>query len=137
MARVTVEDCTEIVPDRFDLVLLAARRAKQIATGAELTVDRDNDKDSVVALREIAEETINPDTLQEDLVYSFSKRRFYEPKVDPDALEDSSSDDIKEMFANEIAASQLPSDDEPLITPADAEAPAGMSFGDDDVEVED
>ena len=68
MARVTVEDCVDKVSNRFDLVLLAAQRARQISGGAELTIDRDRDKNPVVALREIAEETVRPDHLQEAVV---------------------------------------------------------------------
>ena len=68
MARVTVEDCVDKIPNRFDLVLLAAQRARQISGGAELTIDRDRDKNPVVALREIAEETITPAELQESVV---------------------------------------------------------------------
>lgn len=68
MARVTVEDCVDKIPNRFDLVLLAAHRARQISGGAELTLDRDRDKNPVVALREIAEETVTPDTLAESAV---------------------------------------------------------------------
>lgn len=64
MARVTVEDCVDKVPNRFELVLLAGQRARQISSGASLTVDRDNDKNPVVALREIAEETIKPADLR-------------------------------------------------------------------------
>lgn len=67
MARVTVEDCVEKVPNRFELVLLAAQRARDIRSGAELTVERDNDKNAVVALREIAEETVNLETLRHEL----------------------------------------------------------------------
>jgi DNA-directed RNA polymerase subunit omega len=67
MARVTVEDCIDKVTNRFDLVLLAAERAREISGGAELTIDRDRDKNPVVALREIAEETIRPEQLQEAL----------------------------------------------------------------------
>ena len=70
MARVTVEDCVDKVENRFDLVLVAAQRARQISSGAELEVDRDNDKNSVVALREIADEKITPDALQETLIHS-------------------------------------------------------------------
>lgn len=73
MARVTVEDCVDKIPNRFDLVLLAAQRARQISGGAELTLDRDRDKNPVVALREIAEETVRPDTLQESLVGGLQK----------------------------------------------------------------
>ena len=70
MARVTVEDCVEKIPNRFDLVLMAAQRARQIATGADLTVERDRDKNPVVALREIAESTVKPADLREALVSS-------------------------------------------------------------------
>ena len=73
MARVTVEDCIEKVPNRFDLVLMAAQRAKNIASGAALTIDRDNDKNAVVALREIAEGTIDPASLEENLVSGMQK----------------------------------------------------------------
>ena len=68
MARVTVEDCVDKVPNRFELVLLAAHRAREIATGGQPTVDRDNDKNPVVALREIAEETQGADALRERLI---------------------------------------------------------------------
>ena len=68
MARVTVEDCVDKVPNRFDLVLFAAQRARQISGGAELTLDRDRDKNPVVALREIAEETVLPDNLEDAIV---------------------------------------------------------------------
>ena len=68
MARVTVEDCVDKIPNRFDLVLRAAQRARQISGGAELTIDRDRDKNPVVALREIAEETVTPEDLGESLV---------------------------------------------------------------------
>ena len=68
MARVTVEDCVDKIPNRFDLVLLSAQRARQISGGAELTIDRDRDKNPVVALREVAEETVRPKELQEALI---------------------------------------------------------------------
>lgn len=74
MARVTVEDCILHVPNRFDLVLLSAQRAKQISSGNPLTVDRDNDKDSVISLREIADQTVSLDGLEDALVQSFFKR---------------------------------------------------------------
>ena len=73
MARITVEDCVDKVPNRFDLVLLAAHRARQISGGAELTIDRDRDKNPVVALREIAEETVKPRHLEEALVGSLQR----------------------------------------------------------------
>ena len=68
MARVTVEDCVDKVPNRFELVMLAAHRAREIAAGSPLTIDRDNDKNPVVALREIAEQTVRPDNLKESVV---------------------------------------------------------------------
>lgn len=73
MARVTVEDCIEKMPNRFELVMTAAQRARKIGIGEALTVDRDNDKNTVVALREIAEETVSIEELQEDLIKSFQK----------------------------------------------------------------
>ena len=73
MARVTVEDCVDKIPNRFDLVLLAAERARAISGGAELTVDRDRDKNPVVALREIAEETVRPSVLKENLIQSLQR----------------------------------------------------------------
>lgn len=73
MARVTVEDCIDKVENRFELVLLASHRARQISQGQPITVDRDNDKNPVVALREIADETLSPDDLKEDLIHSLQK----------------------------------------------------------------
>ncbi|AVO38398.1 DNA-directed RNA polymerase subunit omega [Pukyongiella litopenaei] len=70
MARVTVEDCVDKVPNRFELVMLAAHRAREISAGAEITVDRDNDKNPVVSLREIADETQGADDLRERLIES-------------------------------------------------------------------
>jgi DNA-directed RNA polymerase subunit omega len=73
MARVTVEDCIDKVENRFELVLLASHRARMVSSGAQITVDRDNDKNPVVALREIAETTISPGDLKEDLIHSLQK----------------------------------------------------------------
>jgi len=73
MARVTVEDCIDKVENRFDLVLLASHRARMISSGSQITVDRDNDKNPVVALREIAETTVSPGDLKEDLIHSLQK----------------------------------------------------------------
>ncbi len=73
MARVTVEDCIDKVDNRFELVLLAAHRARMISSGSPLTIERDNDKNPVVSLREIADETVNPDDLKEDLIHSLQK----------------------------------------------------------------
>ena len=73
MARVTVEDCVDKIPNRYELLMVAAQRAKDISSGSPLTVDRDNDKNSVVALREIAEETVSIEELQRSLVMGLQK----------------------------------------------------------------
>ncbi len=73
MARVTVEDCIEKIPNRFDLVMLSSQRARQISAGEEILVDRDNDKNPVVALREIADEQVSVDELSEAVITSFQK----------------------------------------------------------------
>jgi len=84
MARVTVEDCVDKVENRFELVLLASHRARMIASGAPLTIDRDNDKNPVIALREIADQTIAPEDLKEDLIHSLQKYvEVDEPEPDP------------------------------------------------------
>jgi DNA-directed RNA polymerase subunit omega len=74
MARVTVEDCVDKVPNRFELVMLAAHRARELASGVPLSVDRDNDKNPVVALREIAEETLTVDQLREAAIESHQRQ---------------------------------------------------------------
>ncbi|MAY46896.1 DNA-directed RNA polymerase subunit omega [Marinibacterium anthonyi] len=87
MARVTVEDCVDKVPNRFELVLLAAHRAREVAAGAPITVDRDNDKNPIVALREIAEETQSADELRERLIESNQNQiEVDEPEEDAMAL---------------------------------------------------
>jgi DNA-directed RNA polymerase subunit omega len=73
MARVTVEDCIDKLPNRFELVLLSAHRARMISQGAPLSVERDNDKNPVVALREIADETVNTDDLREEYIHAMQK----------------------------------------------------------------
>ena len=92
MARVTVEDCIDKVDNRFELVLLAGHRARQISQGAQITVPRDNDKNPVVALREIADETLSPDDLKEDLIHSLQKHvEVDEPESDGQELTDQST----------------------------------------------
>jgi len=87
MARVTVEDCVDKVPNRFELVMLAAHRAREISAGAEISVDRDNDKNPVVSLREIAEETQSADELRERLIESNQTQiEVDEPEEDAMAL---------------------------------------------------
>jgi DNA-directed RNA polymerase subunit omega len=91
MARVTVEDCIDKVENRFDLVLLASHRARMISSGSQITVDRDNDKNPVVSLREIAETTISPEDLKEDLIHSLQKHvEVDEPESDGQELTDQS-----------------------------------------------
>ncbi len=91
MARVTVEDCILLVPNRFELVMMAGARAREIASGAVLHVDRDRDKNPVVALREIAEEKLSLDVMKENLVKGYQRR------VDSD----SSEEELKELMAEE------------------------------------
>jgi len=87
MARVTVEDCVDKVPNRFELVMLAAHRAREITAGSPLTVDRDNDKNPVVSLREIAEETQQADDLRERMIESHQTQiEVDEPEEDSMAL---------------------------------------------------
>ena len=89
MARVTVEDCIDKVDNRFELVLLAGHRARQISQGAAITVPRDNDKNPVIALREIADETLSPGDLKEDLIHSLQKHvEVDEPESDSAEIAD-------------------------------------------------
>lgn len=102
MARVTVEDCIDKVDNRFELVLLASHRARQISQGAPITVDRDKDKNPVVALREIADETLSPDDLKEDLIHSLQKH------VEVDEPEQEAGS----MISNVVAAAKGDDEDE-------------------------
>ena len=104
MARVTVEDCVEKVPNRFELVALAAQRARHISAGAALTVDRDDDKNPVVSLREIAAETVQLDELKEDLIKSLQRH------VEQDEPEDDLVDDM--AIRQELAGEGGAGDDE-------------------------
>ncbi len=95
MARVTVEDCIDKVENRFELVLLAGHRARLISQGAPITVDRDNDKNPVVALREIADEMLSPDDLKEDLIHSLQKHvEVDEPEADLPEIADATAGTI-------------------------------------------
>ena len=87
MARVTVEDCVDKVSNRFELVMLAAQRSREVSAGSELTVEHDNDKNPVLALREIADETIKVEHLQDGLVRSLQKFVEVDEPEDDDALE--------------------------------------------------
>lgn len=87
MARVTVEDCVLRVPNRFDLVLAASQRARDILSGSPLTVDRDNDKNPVVALREIADGTVDPEILSAALIQALQKHVEVDEPEEDDAVE--------------------------------------------------
>src|SRR3546814_9455357 len=99
MARVTVEDCVDKVTNRFDLVLLAAQRAREVSGGAELTIDRDRDKNPVVALREIAEETITPADLKESLISGLQKVQIDDDEM-PDEIGSIAQSDRKSTRLN-------------------------------------
>ncbi|MFF2321003.1 DNA-directed RNA polymerase subunit omega [Agrobacterium sp. NPDC058088] len=108
MARVTVEDCIDKVDNRFELVLLASHRARQISQGSSITVDRDNDKNPVVALREIADETLSPDDLKEDLIHSLQKHvEVDEPEPDPVTLAAASADSEDEDQPETVTFDQM------------------------------
>nr|WP_249327628.1 DNA-directed RNA polymerase subunit omega [Devosia litorisediminis] len=99
VARVTVEDCIEKIDNRFDLVLMAAHRARMISSGAQITVSRDNDKNPVVALREIGDGAISPDDLREDLIHSLQKYvEVDEPESHAAPQIESASDDDSMSF---------------------------------------
>ena len=103
MARVTVEDCIEKVQNRFDLVLVAASRARQIMAGAEITVPEDRDKNSVIALREIAEETVTADILRDNVIQSM--QRYVE--VDEPEEDDMEAQMLSHQFADNIEESEV------------------------------
>ena len=99
MARVTVEDCIDKVDNRFELVLLAAHRARTIASGASILVPRDNDKNPVVALREIADEKLTPEDLKEELIHSLQKHvEVDEPEKHAAPLLDADADPDGDTF---------------------------------------
>ena len=106
MARVTVEDCIEKIPNRFDLVLAAAQRSRNITSGNPITLDRDNDKNPVVALREIAEDTIDPNILRDEIIKGLQKLTYQEPSLNEEGIEDElDEEDIKEtrnMISQEL-----------------------------------
>ena len=117
MARVTVEDCVDKVANRFELVMLAAHRARELSSGAALTVDRDNDKNPVVALREIAEETQQADALRERMIESLQTQiEVDEPEDDSmtllmggEAPDKPAEDDLsEEMLLRQLMEAQEP-----------------------------
>ncbi|MBY3092637.1 DNA-directed RNA polymerase subunit omega [Rhizobium laguerreae] len=128
MARVTVEDCIDKVENRFELVLLASHRARLISQGASITIDRDNDKNPVVALREIADETLSPDDLKEDLIHSLQKHvEVDEPEPDPasmiaaggaNAADSEEQDDVPETITfDQMSEEELLAGIEGLVPP--------------------
>ncbi len=129
MARVTVEDCVEKIPNRFELVLLAAQRARNLSRGEELTVDRDNDKNPVVALREIADETIELGRLEHDLIKSLSRAPEPEP-ADEEVLDliptDQNIFGLQDVSAEEEAAGLNLEAEE--LSPEDLEAAIGAEL---------
>lgn len=131
MARVTVEDCVTKVPNRFDLVLLAAQRARDISAGAQLTVDRDNDKNPVVSLREIADETVQVDDLSNALVQGLQKHvEIDEPEEDEfDSMAGEIAGEVGEALASEEVAEDVLTVEDG----EDAEAEEADSGAEDDV----
>ncbi|MFN7038584.1 MAG: DNA-directed RNA polymerase subunit omega [Alphaproteobacteria bacterium] len=136
MARVTVEDCIQIVENRFELVVLASQRARDISSGAILTVDKDNDKNAVISLREIAARTVNIESLRESLIRGFQRKSKFDIN-DQDVDNQSQEDDNLEIEA-ELDSYQLenmPNLHE--ISDADELAGDDLSFEDDNFDVED
>jgi DNA-directed RNA polymerase subunit omega len=108
MARVTVEDCVDKVESRFELVLLAAHRARMISNGSPLTVDRDNDKNPVVALREIADASVSPEDLNEDLIHSLQKYvEVDEPEPGLTPIEADTGDDDADVAFDRMSEEEL------------------------------
>ncbi len=127
MARVTVEDCVEKIPNRFELVLLAAQRARNLSRGEELTLERDDDKNPVVALREIAEERVSYSALEQDLIKSLSRAPEPEP-ADEEVLDliptDQNIFGLQDVSAEEEAANALAD-----LSPEDLEAAIEAELG--------
>lgn len=126
MARITVEDCVDKVENRFDLVLISSHRARNIASGQQITIDRDNDKNPVVALREIAEQTLHPDDLREDLIHSLQKHvEIDEPEADTTpaiaATSIADSDEAGDVQFDRMTEEDLLRGLEGLVPPAETE----------------
>ena len=132
MARVTVEDCIDKVPNRFDLVLLATHRARELANGSHITIDDENDKNAVIALREIAEKTIDPSDMREAFIHSMQHNAEVDepeatavptlPLVGRSVLarEDPSADTIVDMMREEDLLSGMEK-----LTPVEASTSSG------------
>ncbi len=130
MARVTVEDCVEKVPNRFELVLLAAQRARNISRGEEIQLDRDNDKNPVVALREIAEDKLDLAAVEQDIVRSLSRAPEPEP-ADEEVLDliptDQNIFGLQERAEDEGTGEALPDAED--LSPEDIEAAIAAELG--------
>ena len=124
MARVTVEDCVERIPNRFELVMLAAKRSREISSGSSLTVERDNDKNPVVALREIADETVPLDDLREELIRGLQKHIEVDEPEEDDEIEMMTAASLANEVGMEAAAAGVGADT------SDKSAP---NYGTDDV----
>lgn len=138
MARVTVEDCVLKIPNRFQLVMMAAQRSRELSVGGELTVDRDNDKNPVVALREIADETIPLDELETAVVEGLQRN------IDVDEIVEEEDEDMLQVTEalNELAGlvdtSDAPVADTPVPGAHAADDPmAALAAGFEDVTIED
>ncbi len=137
MARVTVEDCKKIIPNHFELVVLASRRGRDIASGSPVLVERNNDKNAVIALREIAAKKLNINLLRENLIQDFCKHRYIEDSLEDNKQEnyleleeqdkDQFTHNFDEEFAEEMAGIEISNDfDEDE-----------MSFEDENLDAED
>jgi DNA-directed RNA polymerase subunit omega len=125
MARVTIEDCIDKLPNRFELVLLAAHRARLVSQGAPITVNRDNDKDPVIALREIAAETINKDDLKEEFIHAMQKHvEVDEPEPTEMPLIAQSGDMVMVPASVEDSADMEPMTEEELLRGLEGMPPA-------------
>jgi DNA-directed RNA polymerase subunit omega len=131
MARVTVEDCILNIPNRFELVVTAAQRAKQISSGMPLTLDRDNDKDAVVSLREIADKTIDIKLVQEEIIQNFQKKYGFDTN---DRIEDDEPQQIYSVTAQGEIEETFK--DAGQFAPQEQQT-GGMSFVEENIEVED
>lgn len=128
MARVTVEDCVKVIPNRFELVMAAARRARELSAGASMTIDRKNDRNPVVALREIAEETISVDALKDSLVRSLQRVSF------ADASDEELESEFLDAFSNSLSSIEDGDEDDVSLSQmleADAGSQLSISEGDD------
>lgn len=129
MARITVEDCVSQIPNRFELVVLAARRGKDISSGAAVTVEKDNDKNAVIALREIAKGNISPDTLRDSLKQNvrYSSKTLFNSSLQEDDNID--NEDLENTLTDEV--------EEEIVSLGVEEDIDDSMFAEDDLDVED